>query len=71
MKWFFVLDHTHYSRWITVHLADLMSLVTTQPELYIKFMNGKFVLQKTQYEFSKITLDQLHEQNNATIRALG
>ena len=26
MPWMFALDHTHYVRWLTVHIRDMMAL---------------------------------------------
>ena len=26
VTWFFALDHTHYSRWLSVHIRDMMML---------------------------------------------
>ena len=25
VPWFFALDHTHYSRWVPIHLRDMVS----------------------------------------------
>ena len=43
----------------------------TCPDVYDEFMLGNFVLQKTDKPFSAIALDQVHEQNNATIKGAG
>ena len=34
VPWFFALDHTHYARWIPVHLRDLISLKECHPSIY-------------------------------------
>ena len=39
-SWFFALDHTHYSRWIPVHLHDMVSLRECHPAVYVEFLKG-------------------------------
>ena len=31
VTWFFALDHTHYARWIPVHLRDMVNLEKKHP----------------------------------------
>ena len=31
--WFFALDHTHYARWLPVHLRDMVSLAEKHPDV--------------------------------------
>ena len=50
MPWVFALDRTHYSRWLSVHLKDMLELKDKHP-----------VVQKTPNLFSTIALDQAHE----------
>ena len=71
MKWFFALDHPNYSRWLSVHLLDLLQLKYNFPQLYNHFNNGQFTFQKTNTEYSNMALDQVHEQNNAQIKGIG
>ena len=33
VPWFFPLDHTHYARWIPVHIRDMIALHTTHPDV--------------------------------------
>ena len=33
VPWFFALDHTHYARWLPVHIRDLVTLPNTHPEM--------------------------------------
>ena len=57
------MKNTHYSRWLTVHLFDLLTLPNTNPDLYQEFQeNDNFVLQISKTNFSKIHPDQPHEQ---------
>ena len=71
LKWFFALDHYNYSRWLTVHVFDLISLPTTFPDLYQQMLKGSFSFAKTKRPFSRMALDQVHEQNNKVIKGQG
>ena len=69
--WFHALDHTNYARWIPVHLRDMLELPKKHPDIYRKFCNGHFTVQKTKRVFSAIPIDQAHEQNNACVKGDG
>ena len=66
--WMFALDHTHYSRWLPVHVRDMSLLSEKHPAILAEFLVGKFVVHKTSNTFSAIAIDQCHEQNNATVK---
>ena len=68
--WMFALDHTHYSRWLPVHIRDMSLLSETHPAILAEFLAGKFVVYKTSNKFSVIAIDQCHEQNNTTVKIL-
>ena len=68
---FFNNDNTHYSRWLTGHLIDMLVLENTFPDVHKQFQKGNFVIHKTERIFSGIAIDQAHEQNNALIKADG
>ena len=70
LKWFFALDKCNYSRWPTVYRADLATLGQRCPDVFCNFMNGNFSFPKTNALFSRIALDQLHEQNNKAIKGI-
>ena len=70
VKWFFIFDQHHYSRWISVHLQDLLTLKITCPDLYKEFSTGNFVVQISNREFSRIHYDQAHEQCNKVIKSI-
>ena len=55
--WFFALDHTHYSRWLSVHIRDMMMLSEKQPGVLAEFKAGKFVICKTSNKFSAMAID--------------
>ena len=62
MPWFFALDHTNYSRWMTVYISDILSL-PCDSELYQEFIKGKFTVIKSGRNFSSMGEDQAHEQH--------
>ncbi len=68
VPWFFSLDHFNYSRWISVHLRDMITLSHLHPQIYEEFLKGHFTVQKTNHSFSKSAIDQAHEQNNAVVK---
>ena len=71
MPWVFALDHTHYSRWLSVHIRDMMTLAEKHPHVLAEFKSGHFVVHKTSNKFSAMALDQCHEQNNAMVKGSG
>ncbi|VDI16024.1 Hypothetical predicted protein [Mytilus galloprovincialis] len=71
IPWFFALDHTNYSRWLPIHLCDMVQLPKTNPETHRAFLEGNFVVNKTKKKFSCMAIDQAHEQNNACVKADG
>jgi len=71
LPWMFALDHTHYSRWLSVHVRDMMALPEKHPAIHKEFVAGKFVVHKTSNKFSAMAIDQCHEQNNAVIKGSG
>ena len=70
VPWFFALDHTHYSRWVPVHLRDMVS-ARSDPSVYEEFMKGNFTVKKSKHAFSAIAIDHAHEQNNASVKGDG
>ena len=49
----------------------MAGLLIRHPETTKEFNNGKFVVHKTRQAFSRIPIDQAHEQNNALIKVDG
>ena len=45
LPWFFAYDRTNYSRYLTVHHQNLLSLEDDFPEIYAKFERGNFSVQ--------------------------
>ena len=71
VTWFFTLDHTHYSMWLSVPNRDMMMLSEKQLDVLAEFKAGKFVIYKTSNKFSAMAIDQCHEQNNALVKGSG
>ncbi len=65
------MDHTHYARWLPVHLRDMVQLEHRHPSVYTQFMLGHFTVEKSSHRFSSITLDHNHEQLNQLIKGDG
>jgi hypothetical protein len=51
VPWFFALDRTNYSRWLSVHVYDMKSLKATNPSVYDSFKTGKFTFKAYIYFF--------------------
>ena len=49
---------THYSRWLTVHLIDMLVLEKKFPYVHEQFQKSNFVIHKTERIFSGIAIDQ-------------
>lgn len=71
VPWFFALDHTHYSRWVPIHIRDMVSLKKLNPDVYAEFLKGNFVVKKSKRALSAVAIDQVHEQNNASVKRDG
>ena len=59
------------ARWLTIHWFDLWNLKATFPDVFEYFSKGFFSFQKSNREFSRMGLDQVHGQNNAVIKGCG
>jgi hypothetical protein len=71
IPWFYLFDHIHYARWLSVHIKDLQELPEKCPEVDHQFNLGNFVVRKTRNPFSALAIDQAHEQHNAEIKGSG
>ena len=69
--WFLIFDHCHYACWLTIQWFDLYAIELKFPDLYNHFSNGNLSFQKSNREFSRIGLEQIHEQNNEIIKGAG
>ena len=65
------MDHPNNSRWLLVHVKDLVELEPTAPAIFRRFHTGYFAICKTHRPFSSIGIDQAREQNNAFVNGDG
>ena len=70
IKYYFALDQYSYARLQSIHLFNWKASEFTAPDVFTTFIDGCFKFQKTSTEFSRIPLDQVHEQNNAYIKGV-
>jgi len=61
MPFFFANNNVNYARWLPIHLRDMMLLEEAHPQLAAEFHSGKFVVHKSNREFSALAIDQAHE----------
>ncbi|MCP3892641.1 MAG: hypothetical protein GY702_27755 [Desulfobulbaceae bacterium] len=61
--WFFVFGHTNYACWMPVLFKDMAQLPVIHPSIHKAFMNGKFVVQRSDKKFSLMALDQSQEHS--------
>ena len=71
IKWYFIFNKFNYSRWLSVHLFDLMTVETMFPYIYENVNKGLSTFQKLENQFFQMALDQLQEQNNRIIKSCG
>ena len=63
----FAFDHPNYARWLSVHIYDMLALDSATREVISK----NWTIQKTNRRFSRLPIDQAHEQQNAIIKGRG
>ena len=56
---------------MSVYINNIESLYVTSPSLHDSFQKGMFSTQKSLKQFSKIALDQAHEQLNCKLKGDG
>jgi len=71
LPWFARYDHTHYTRWGTVFLADMHQLEKNAPEVHRGFLNGDFVVKESAHHFSQVPDDQAPEHYNKLAKIAG
>ena len=52
------------SLWLPIFIHDLKLLQSNHPGVYKEFCQGKFTINKSGKPFSRLVIDQAHEQNN-------
>ena len=58
IPWFHLYDHTNYTRWATIFLADAKHIEERAPVVYEGFLNGGFVVKETNQKFNQLPDDQ-------------
>jgi len=58
-------------RAIAVHLRDMVTLRERQPGIFAAFCKGQFAFSRTGRPFSRMPLDESHEQNNKCVKGDG
>lgn len=69
--WFFAFDHTNYTRWVPIHVKDLVELPVKHPGVCEEFKKGNIVVQCSHHKFSLIAKNQSHAQSNKKLQAGG
>ena len=70
IPWMFALDHYCYTRWMTIHVRDLVNIENC-PAVHAQFLRGNFVIKKTSNKFFALAHDLVHEQLNAMVKGDG
>ena len=65
------MDRTHYARWVSVHIRDMIDLKHRSPVVFEEFSAGRFTVNKTNRPFYAIAIDHAHEQLNAAVKGEG
>ena len=71
IPWLFAMDLVHYSRCMSVFIHDLRRLPDTHPDVFQRFQEGQFTINKSARVFSNMSIDQAHEQNNKLVKIDG
>ena len=64
-------DHTNYTRWGAVYLADCKQLETTHPDVYREFLDGNVVVKSSLSAFNQLSTDQALEHVNKVGKVAG
>ena len=71
LPWFAIHDHTNYTRWLSVYIADIKGLPDCHPDVFSEFSNGNFVVSQNKNKFSQISTDQALEHVNKIGKTAG
>ena len=63
-----ITGHINHARWMPVFLKDMACLPETHPSVHEGFMEGKFVVQRSDKKFSLMALDQSQEHSIKFLR---
>ncbi|XP_070581399.1 uncharacterized protein [Ptychodera flava] len=63
LPWYFAYGRVNYSRYLSVYLQEMSALPQTHPNVYEKFCEGEFAVQRSDdHPFSMTPCDQIIEQ---------
>ena len=62
---------SRYSKWVPVHVRNMIQKKYTHPSVYHQFEQGHFTLQKARHTLSLMAMEQKHEQFNEVINGYG
>ena len=71
LPYFAAFDHSNYTRWGVIFLADMKMLPQTAPEVQQAFESGDFVTKETASTFNQIPDDQALEHVNKSGKVAG
>ena len=71
LPYFAAFDHSTYTRWGVIFLADMKMLPQTAPEVQQAFESGDFVTKETASTFNQIPDDQALEHVNQSGKVAG
>ena len=71
LPYFAAFDHSNYTRWGVIFLADMKMLPQTAPEVQQAFESGDFVIKATASTFNQIPDDQALEHVNKSGKVAG
>ena len=71
IPWFHLYDHTNYTRWATIFLADAQQIEERAPPVYEGFLSGGFVVKETHHKFNQLPDDQALEHINKLGKVAG
>ena len=62
LPWLFAYDRTNYSKYLTAHYTDLLTLENTHPDVYNEFQKGQFSVQISEKNtFGRMEADKVIE----------
>lgn len=66
------MDRTNYARFLSLYLEDMLMLEKNAPEVYEKFVSGRFTVKRSAVPFTSVATDQALEQTiNKTSKSTG
>ena len=64
LPWLTAYDHLNYARWGPIYLTEMLALESKAPSVYHEFVNGNFVVKRSDNHFSQLPTDQATEWMN-------